>query len=217
MACKAGQVVPSPWQTAGMADPYLLPAVVSTAGTLVAALGGVVTTTVFNGRREERRARLEDERAARQRSEEQAQARLDACGDLLTAAAQLRMHLQILGQRYWADMNVKLQAAQDEAASVGRCAARVALLIPGDPGETALLLSRSAGQLAAHAVKKANVGLRTSSDQRYLGGELPTPVNLDDLDARVDAFRRAISPAGGLVGGGPLPAVPAQPDPGSAS
>lgn len=190
-----------------MADPYLLPAVVSTAGTLLAALGGVVTTTVLNGRREDRRARLEDERAARQRSEEQAQARLAACGDLLTAAAQLRMQLQILGQRYWADMNVKLQAAQDEAASVGRCAANVALLMPGDPGETALLLSRSAGQLAAHAVKKANVGLRTSSDQRYLGGELPIPVNLDDLDARVDAFRRAISPAGGLAGGGPLPAV----------
>jgi len=200
-----------------MADPYLLPAVVSTVGTLVAALGGVVTTSVLNGRQEERRARQEDERAARQRTEQEVQARLSACGDLLTAAAQLRMHLQILGQRYWADMNVKLQAAQDEAAAVGRCAARVAQLVPGDPGELASLVSRSAGQITAQAVKKASVSVRASPEERYLGGELPMPLDLSDLDARVDAFRRVISPAGGLTGAGPRAAVPAQPDPGSAS
>ncbi|HUY50746.1 MAG TPA: hypothetical protein VMV92_34410 [Streptosporangiaceae bacterium] len=112
-----------------MLEPYLIPTVISTAGTLLGALGGIVLSNWVNARQEERRA-------ARQRADEQVQARRTACADLLGAAAQLRVQIQIAGMRQWADMNIKLGEAQDYATSIGLCASRVALLVPAVPQPT---------------------------------------------------------------------------------
>jgi hypothetical protein len=37
--------------------------------------------------------------------------------------------------------------------------------------------------------------MRARPDEQYLGGELPAPLDLSDLDARVDAFRDAVGVA----------------------
>ncbi len=209
-----------------MTDPYVLTTGISTAGALLGVLGGAGLNSWAQGRQDDRRsrqdeqrARQDEQRAAAQRTEEHAARCLAACTDLLSGAADLRMQLQILGQRYWADMNLKLQAAQDQATAVGRCAALVTVLVPGVPGDSALLLARSAGDLAAQAVRQATVGVRARPDEQYLGGELPAPLDLSDLDARVDAFRDAvgvaITPAGVPAAEGP-PVVAAQPGPGPA-
>jgi hypothetical protein len=191
-----------------MADLYLT-TVIPVAGTLLGALGGIALNSWAAARQDDRQARREDRRAAQQRGTDEASARLEACASLLEAATQLRVLLDTLGQRQWPDMNIKLQAAQDQAASVARYAARVTLLIPGPPGEAALSLSRDAGQIVAQAAREAQVGAPAGPGVPYAGGVLRRPLDLSQLDAGVAAFGRAASASTATAGADPAVAVPA--------
>jgi hypothetical protein len=86
-----------------MPDSSLITTVISTAGALFGALGGVALTDGINRRREDRQAQ-------RQRSEAQLAARQQAFADLLGAAAQMRVHIETACERHWGDMNFKLAA-----------------------------------------------------------------------------------------------------------
>jgi hypothetical protein len=174
-----------------MPDPYLIPAVVSSVGTLVGAFGGIALTSGFNARQDGRRFREEESRAAREREDREAEARRAACVDLLGAAAQLRMQLRTLGSRHWADMNVKLAAAQEQATSIGLYASRVALLVPGDVAEAATALSVTAGEMAAQVAKDTRLTVPGTPADVFLGGQLKAPPDLADLDARITTFRLA--------------------------
>lgn len=174
-----------------MSDPSVIPVVISSAGALVGALGGIALTSGFNARQEDRRARQEEARAARHQADQQAEARLAACADLLGAAAQLRMQLRTLGSRHWADMNVKLAAVQEQATSIGLYASRVALLVPGEVAEAATELSVAAGELAAQVSKDARISAPGHPAEMLLGGQLNAPPDLADFDARITTFQQA--------------------------
>jgi hypothetical protein len=189
-----------------MPDPYVIPTVISTVGTLAGALGGVALGNWVSARQEQRRA-------GRERADQQEQARWTACADLLGAAAQLRVQVRTLGSRHWADMNVRLSAAEDQVTSVGLYASRVALLAPGPVSDAALALSVTAGELAARIAKDARLGTRTA--EPFIGGELPAAPDLGDLDARIDAFRRAAAAVAGATVTGSAPAIPGPRVPGS--
>jgi hypothetical protein len=174
-----------------MPDPYVIPAVISSAGTLAGALGGIALTSGFTARQEERRARQEETRAARERADQQAEARRASCADLLGAGAQLRMQLRTLGSRHWPDLNVKLAAAQEQAVSLGLYASRVALLVPEQVAEAATALSVAAGEMAAQVAKDARLSAPASPAEVLLGGQLKAPPDLAELDARLAAFQLA--------------------------
>ena len=193
-----------------MANPYVLAAAISTVGTLLGALGGVALASGASARQEERQARREERRADRQQAEARAQACWAACADLLGAAAQFRIQIQIIGSSYWADMNVKLATAQDQVTSVGLCASRVALLVPGQVADAAIALSLTAGEMAATVARDARLAVHGDPAQMFRGGELPAAPDLRVLDARVDAFRGA---AAGAVSGEPAGGTPAVPGP----
>lgn len=174
-----------------MPDPSVMPAVISSVGTLAGAFGAIILTSGFSARQEGRRIREEESRAAREREDRQAEARRAACADLLGAGAQLRMQLRTLGSRHWADMNVKLAAAQEQAISIGLYASRVALLIPGEVAEAATALSVAAGEMAAQVAKDARLRVPGNPGELLLGGQLNAPPDLTDFDARITTFRLA--------------------------
>jgi hypothetical protein len=194
-----------------MAGASVLTTAIPAAATLlgaVVALGGVMLTSWASARQDERRSRHDDDRVARERLDAERRELIAACTGLLASAAQLRVGLQILGQRYWVDMNIKLQTVQDQVMAVSKYASQVAVLTPGVAGDAALALSMAAGELVAEAVREASVGRRSDPAQQHLGGELPVPLNLDAFDGRVQEFRRAATEVGGGMAGpdGPPPA-----------
>ena len=105
-------------------------------------------------------------------------------------------------------MNVKLAAADNQATSIGLYASRVALLVSGSVADAAIALSVAAGELAAATAKEARLGVHVNPAEPFIGGQLPVPPDLKDLEARVDAFRRAAATAVGATRPDQVPVIP---------
>ncbi len=146
----------------------LLATVISTAGALLGALGGVALTHRANVRREEAQAN-------RQREDQRAQARRQAYGELLGTASRLRGKIEIAGQRHWKDMNVRLAAIQEHAESATLYASHVALLSP-KMAEAARALASAAVQLAAATAEHTNISYQDE------GGQIAYPPNFTKFD-----------------------------------
>jgi len=158
-------------------DVSVVPAVISTAGTLLGALGGVALTYGVNARREEAQA-------TRQRKDQRTQARRQAYVDLLGAAAQLKIEVKIAEQRHWKDMNVRLATIQQHAVSAGLHASRVALISP-ETAEVARALASAAGQLVAATAKHTNIGYQDE------GGQITRPADFTEFDDCLTRFSDA--------------------------
>jgi hypothetical protein len=161
-----------------MANVSEITTAISTAGTLVGALGGVALTYGVGARREERRS-------DRERQDHRAQERRQAYLDLLGAAAQLKVQVEIAGQCFWSDMDARLAAIQGHATSASLHAARAALFRPGAVADAAEALATAAGQLAAATARDTE--MRTH-DERFLGGKMTTPPDFASLDECVRRF-----------------------------
>jgi hypothetical protein len=164
-----------------MADISVITTAISTAGTLIGALGGVALTYGAGARREERRS-------SRERKDRRAQERREAYLDLLGAAAQLRVQIEIASQRFWNDMDARLVAIQGQATSAGLHASRAALFRPGAVADAAEALASAAGRLVAAMVKNAEMRYQ---DERFLGGEVGAAPDFRLLDECVQRFYAA--------------------------
>jgi hypothetical protein len=139
-----------------------------------------VLTHRFNFRREEAQFH-------RQRRDQRTQARQQAYVDLLGAGTQLKSEIEIVGQRHWKDMNVRIIAIQQNAVSVSQHASRVVLLSP-EAAEAALALASAASRLAATTAEKTNMGYQ--GDQ-FLGGQMTGPVDFAEFDKCIKRFSQA--------------------------
>ena len=169
-----------------MPDISMTATIISTAGTLCGALGGIALTGGMSQRREERQAE-------RQREDARTAAHQQAYADLVGAAAQMRVHIETACQRYWKDMNIRLATIQDQATAVGLQASRVALLSPGAVAEGALALGQAASRLSAWAARNAELGDYSGPNVQFLAGQLKSAPDLTDLEARTAEFLRLAS------------------------
>jgi hypothetical protein len=163
-----------------MPDVSVAAAAISTAGTLLGALGGAALTALTY----RANIRREEAQASRQRKDQRTQARQQAYGDLLGAATQLKAEIEIAGQQYWKDMNVRLTSIQQHAVFAGLHASRVALLSP-ETAEAALALASAAGQRAAAT---ANHTIMGRGDEQLLGGQITQPTDFTEFDECVKRF-----------------------------
>jgi hypothetical protein len=166
-----------------MPEVSVITTIITAAGTLGGALGGISLTTWAAARREERQA-------IRQRKEAHAMARSQAYADLLGASAQLRAHVEITCHRHWKDLNVRLSTAQAYAVDVGLQASRTALLSSGQLAQAALDLGKAASALSAWVAKNAEVGDFGGPGDQFLPGQVVTKPDFREFDARADAFFR---------------------------
>jgi hypothetical protein len=165
-------------QTSFMPDfSVVVTTVISTAGTLLGALGGATMTHRASLRREETQAN-------RQRKDQWTQECRQAHGELLGTARQLRCKIEIAAQRHWKDMDARLAAIQEHAESVNLHAAHVAVLAP-ETADAALALASAAVRLTAVTVKSTHTGHQGE------GGEMAEPPSFEDLDACCKFFSDA--------------------------
>ncbi len=161
-----------------MPDFSVVASLISTSGALLGALGGVALTHRANVRREEAQAN-------RQRKDQRTQAHQHAYGELLGAANQLRSKTEIVAQRHWKDMDVRLAAIQEHAVSAGLHASHIALLSP-ETAEAARALASAAVRLAAVTAKYTHMG-----DQGE--GQITHPPDFEDFDECFERFSEKVA------------------------
>ncbi|MEV1245325.1 hypothetical protein ACIBO2_02465 [Nonomuraea sp. NPDC050022] len=166
-------------------------AIISAVGGIIgalSALGGVALTNRANARKEEREAR-------RRREEQRQQAREQAFGDLLGGVLKLRLQIEVAAQHGWEDMNTRLSAIEEQAASVGDLASRVAVLSPGQAARTARTLATAAYGLASQATQHTRMNY--DGDGQFVSGQMLERPSFDRLDRCVDDFSQAVVSAQG--------------------
>lgn len=146
-----------------------------------------------SARRDEAQFRREEAQFNRQRQDQQTEALRQAHHDLLGTASQLRIEIEVVGLRYWNDMNVKLATIQQHAVSAGLYASRVAVLSP-HTAELALELAAAASRLAATTARYTNMG--GDQNRPLLGGQILQPIDLADFDGHFERFSRAVAQEG---------------------
>jgi hypothetical protein len=171
-----------------MPDVSVIGALITTAGTLAGALGGIVLTSWTGIRREERQTR-------RLREDAQKSTLQEAYADLLGESAQMRVHIEITCQRHWNDLDVRLTRAQDHAVTIGLLAYRAALLSPGDTANAALELGNAARKLSAWTAINADLVHSTSSDNQFSGGVVVGRPDFAEMDGAAAEFLRLASAA----------------------
>jgi hypothetical protein len=172
-----------------MPDVSVITTIISTAGALCGALGGIALTNGISARREERqeRRRLHAARTA---------ARQQAYADLLGAVAQMRVHIETTCQRYWKDMNIRLATIEDHAVTVGLLASRSALLSGEEVADAALALGVTASNLSAWAATNVQLDNNPNDpNERYIAGEMPIQPDLSELDQLTKKFFRLAAAA----------------------
>lgn len=167
----------------------ILPALISALGTLSGALGGIALTSGL----ESRRQRLAAASAA---ASEQAASRDQARTDLIAAVTGLRVNVELACARHWRDMNVRLAAIGEQAATAGVRASRVAILAPGQAeADAALALGRCASGLSAWTAKAASLGDFEGANPQFVAGQIMEPPDFRELDQFLAVFLRLISPS----------------------
>lgn len=118
--------------------------------------------------------------AKRQRREQSAQIRREACMELLRAIGEFRAKVADLYDHRGDDIDVFLTGVRQSAANTGLCAANVALLPPGS-------LTDDANQVAA----AANAAVIAAEQNPGLSlGAMDGKPDFTTLDAAVSAFRK---------------------------
>jgi hypothetical protein len=165
----------------------ILAALISAVGTLCGALGGIALTSGLEARRQQRQA---ESAAAHERAVVREQAR----ADLLAAITRLRVDIEITCARHWRDMNVRLAAIQEQAATTGVLASRIALLSPGQEAEIAMALGKCASGLAALTAKSMKLGEYEGPNNQFMAGDLTgVRPDLAELERLVAALLKQIS------------------------
>ncbi|MCW2948371.1 MAG: hypothetical protein JWR24_5088 [Actinoallomurus sp.] len=125
--------------------------VITTLGTVLAALGGIGMTQGIG-------ARIERQKSERRRVEESVRRRDRTCGDLMAAARKLRLQIAVTSKGgRWKDMDVRLAAIQEQAAVVNQHVSHVALLAGEDVVVAARDLGRHADDLAGFVAEKTEM------------------------------------------------------------
>jgi hypothetical protein len=166
-----------------MPDAVVMTTIISTAGTLCGALGGIGLSNGMSARREDRK---ED----RRRADERIAAQRDAYAGLLSTAAQMRVHIEMTCRRYWKDMGVRLTSIQEHAVSVGLQASRAALLSPAPVADAALSVGLAASNLSSWAVENVDLGDFSGPDNQFLPGEMRSHPDLGEFDVATATFFR---------------------------
>ncbi|MEV5710599.1 hypothetical protein [Actinoallomurus sp. NPDC052274] len=164
-----------------MPDGSTLASLITAGGTV----GGVAVTLWGTVRRE-------SVQAERDRRRHALEARQAAYGELLGPATQLRVQLELAGQRSWRDLDVKLAAIDEHVRTVGQRAAQVAVLAPGETAEAARALAAAATALAAFAARHAELKYDPGPEKKFLIGEIRAPFDFAAFDARLAEMYRAI-------------------------
>ena len=154
-----------------MLDASLGPALAS-AGGAVAAVVATMWGTI----------RRESAQSERERNRLSLEARQAAYSDLMAPAMELRVQIDLAGQRAWRDMDVKLTAIDENARLLGQHASRVAVLAPAEVAEPARALVSAATALAACALRNAEMVYEPGRDARFLIGEIRAPFDFGVFD-----------------------------------
>ena len=117
--------------------------------------------------------------AERDRNERQAEARRQACLDLLRAAGELRTRVANASDYHGTEMGARLAAIRESEAAVQLHAVRVAVLTPGQLTKPAAQLAEAASRLIA----------ATEHDTDVDHGVMPGTPDFTELDERITAFR----------------------------
>jgi hypothetical protein len=166
-------------QTAVMSDGSL--AALITAGGTIAGVAVTLWGTV----------RRESAQAERERGRLALEARQIAYGELLGPAMQLRVELELAGQRSWRDLDVKLAAIDEHARMVGQRASHVAVLAP-ELADAARALAAAATALASFAARNAELKYDPGPETRFLIGEIRAPIDFSAFDARLEEMYQAV-------------------------
>jgi hypothetical protein len=170
-----------------MPDISIIATVITTAGTLGGALGGITLTNWTGIRREELQAE-------RQRAHAREDARHSAHAELLSASAQLRVHVEITCEQQWPDLDARLTTAQEHAATIGLHAARSALLSSAAPADAALTLAAAARKLVARLTSNAEIERDFSGPgERFRRGVVAAKPDFTEFDACFAEFLRLAS------------------------
>jgi hypothetical protein len=176
------------WQTSDMPEVSVAASLITTLGSVLAALGGIGMTQGLN-------ARVERRRSERARQEEAAREHDRTCADLMAAARKLRLQIAVtakIGKA--ADMDARLSAIQEQAAVVNQHASTLALLAADDVVAAGRALAREADDLAGFVA--ANTLMDHGNDAH---GVLEVAPDLGAFDAALSGFEagaRAAQPAG---------------------
>jgi hypothetical protein len=178
----------------------VLAAVVSAVATLCGALGGIALTSRLESQRQSRAA----DRAAADAS---SAARQQACIDLLAALTQLRVDVELACARHWRDMNVRLSGIQEQAATSGSLAARVAMLAPAE-GSAALALGGCASKLSAWTARSVTLaGDFEGPSNQFVAGQITARPDFAELDELITAFLGLVALARPTSGVQPITAA----------
>jgi hypothetical protein len=124
----------------------------------------------------------DSQQAKRDRSERRAEAKRQACLDLLRAAGELRTRLANTAAYQGTEMGARLAEVRECDAAVQLHAVSVALLAAGKLAEPAEQLATAVSSLVATATAAENIDTRQ--------GEMLHKPDFTGLDATVAAFRR---------------------------
>lgn len=163
-----------------MPDFSVAATVISTTGALLGVLGGAALTHRANIRREEAQAN-------RQRKDQRTEARRQEYVDLVGAAAQLKIEIEIAERRHWKDMNARLATIAQHAVSTGLHASRLRVISP-ETAEAARALASAVEQLVAATLKHTEMGYE---GERFLGGQITHPSDFTEFDECIKRFSDA--------------------------
>ncbi len=171
-----------------MPDASLTTTIISTAGTLLGALGGIGLSQATAILRETRLAE-------RQRTERRDRAREQAYTDLLGAARQLCLQIEVAARCPWRDMDVRLSAIERQGAEISRHASRVAMYAPPDVADAGRAIAEDARRLVALVAELTQMTYDDAGEFR--GGEMRQRPDVTKFDAAVKAFDDAVAADGG--------------------
>ena len=118
--------------------------------------------------------------------------RQGAYSDLTAPAMQLRVQLELIGQRALRDLDVRLAALEEHARLLGQHASRVAVLAPGEAAGAARELVTTATALVAFAARNAEMKYDSAGDGRFLIGEIRAEFDFTAFHAALDRMHAVI-------------------------
>jgi hypothetical protein len=150
---------------------------ITTLGSVLAALGGIGMTQGIGARNERRKnERLKAEESVREHDR--------TCADLMAAARKLRLQITVtakIGQ--CTDMDVRLSAIQEQAAIVNRYASELALMAGDELVAAGRDLAREADELAGFVAETTLMDRENASR-----GVLQEKPDLAEFEKALDGF-----------------------------
>jgi hypothetical protein len=152
---------------------------ITTLGSVLAALGGIGMTQGIG-------ARIERRRSERQRAEESDREHDRTCADLMAAARKLRLQVMVTAKIVQPkDMDVRLSAIQEQAAVVNQHASALALLARDQLVLTGRAVAERADELAGFVAEHTLMDRDNASQ-----GVLQEQPDLKEFNDALDEFER---------------------------